>query len=409
MKYINREQYNKLGQELIREKRMVFLAGARQSGKTTLAKNIAKTFKNSLYFNWDILSDKRKIIDDPVFFQNMNRLDDSRPLVILDELHKYKNWKNYLKGIYDGFFSDYNFFVSGSGRLDTYQKGGDSLAGRYLLFHLFPFTVSELGENKQEWNKFKKDPLRNFLLNDPSKTAAIWKRLSELSGFPEPFSRDKKLFWTRWSPAYHKQIIREDIRDMAAIKNIQGMELLFSLLPSKVGSPLSINGLAGDIGVSFDTVKNWLSLLEISFLAFRISPWTKRITRAIKKEQKLYLLDHPLISDAGNRFENMVALELYRTIFLWNEQGRGNFKLHYIRDKEGREADFLISDNNIPFLILEAKNSSENLSKPLVNFQEYLNIPAVQLVNQDNIYKFSKKGNSYLLTVTAHQWLSSLP
>lgn len=120
---------------LAAEKSMIFLAGPRQCGKTTLAKMIGKGFVNGLYFNWDIATDKKRLVEDPYFFQQLVRHDESTPLVTLDEIHKYKDWKNYLKGAYDRFHDEFQFLVSGSGRLDLYQRGGDSLAGRYYSFH----------------------------------------------------------------------------------------------------------------------------------------------------------------------------------------------------------------------------------------------------------------------------------
>jgi predicted AAA+ superfamily ATPase len=404
---INRDSYIDLWKEQSSEKEMIFLAGPRQSGKTTLTKLISKDYKNNLYFNWDIISNKKIIIDNPTFFEDINRKDNSNPLIVFDELHKYKHWKNYLKGVYDEFSHDYKFLVSGSGRLNTYQKGGDSLAGRYLMFHLFPFTISELSKNKRKFSDFIKNPLINFKKNN--KSAENWGKLSELSGFPEPFVKNSKTFWNKWTKTYINQIIREDIRDISSIKNINNVEILFSLLPSRVASPLSLNNLAGDIQVSPDTIKSWIELFDMTYLTFRIAPWTKKLSRAIVKENKIYLFNSPLIDDESVRFENMIAIELYRIIFFWNDRGLGDFKLHYIRNKEKEEVDFLISNKNKPFLLLEAKSSEINPSKSLINFQNIFNIPAIQLVNQENVYKIVSNNKNKILISTAHEWLSSLP
>lgn len=409
MNLIKRQSYIDLWQELSSEKRMVFLTGPRQAGKTTLAKEIAKKYSNNLYFNWDIISDKQQIITDPYFFEKINRADDTAPLVIFDEIHKYKKWKNYLKGVYDGFSADYLFLVSGSGRLDVYQKAGDSLAGRYLLFHLFPFTISELSSKRRKFSEFLNNPLTGFNLNDKQKTQKLWHKLYELSGFPEPFIKDKKTFWTKWSAAYSRQIIYEDIRDLSDIKNIDAVALLFSLLPSRIGSPLSINSLARDLQAAFDTVKNWLNIFDLTYLTFRISPWTKKIGRAISKEKKIYLFNYPLIQNSSNRFENMAALELYKSIQNWNALGYGNFNLHYIRNKEKAEVDFVVSNNNLPILLIEAKESDDQFAKSLIDFQNQLNIPAVQLVNKPDVYKLKKNSQNNLLAATASDWLASLP
>lgn len=406
---IKRLIYSTLWEQLSSEKQMVFISGPRQTGKTTLAKEIANSFKNSIYFNWDIISNKKMLIENPTFFENLNRIDESTPLVIFDEIHKYKNWKNYLKGIYDQFWSDYKFLVSGSGRLDLYQKGGDSLAGRYFMFHLFPFTVAELSENRRTFQAFVKSPIAGFDINDKKTTAKTWQSLYNVGGFPEPFVKGTKAFWTRWSGNYVHQIVYEDIRNMSDIKKVDSIEILFSLLPSKVGSPLSLNNVAGDLQVSFDSVKSWLKLFDIFYLTFRISPWTAKISRAISKEKKIYLFNYPEIDNEGARFENMVALELIRAIYNWNEYGHGRFGLHYIRNKERDEVDFLITEHNKPLLLVEAKFSDSSPTKSLVNFQNALNIPAVQLVNKENIFKYINNGQQKILIITAHQWLSSLP
>lgn len=408
MKNIPRPTYLKNINELLSEKNMLFLAGPRQAGKTTLANQVADKYKNKAYLNWDILTDKQKVITDPTFFQTLNRQDDSKPLVIFDEIHKYKKWKNYLKGIYDEFNYDYRFLISGSGRLDIYQKDGDSLAGRYLMLHLFPFTLSELAGQNLNFANFIKNPLQ-FKLSTEKKTQKIWKRLQMLSGFPDPYTQNKQTFWFKWSNNYVNQIIREDIRDLSGIKNIDNASLLFSLLPLKVGSPLSINNLANDLQVSFDTVKNWLNLFDLAYLTFRLSPWSRKIARAISKEKKIYLFNYPFIKSESIRFENMIALELYKAIFNWNELGYGHFNLHYLKNKEKEEVDFLITQNNNPFLLIEAKYSDLEPAKSLLNFQDILNIPAIQLVNQENIFKLYKNNQNKILIATAHQWLAGLP
>ncbi len=395
-------------EKLSAEKQMVFLSGARQAGKTTLAKEIAKGFANNFYFNWDFLEHKKLLLKNPAFFENINRKDNSEPLVILDEIHKYKRWKNYLKGIYDQYSQDYKFLVSGSGRLDLYRKGGDSLAGRYFQFHLFPFTSAELGGRNRKFHEFIKSPLKLDTAGG-KETRETWNNLFTVGGFPEAFVKGKKDFYTRWIRNYNAQIVREDIRSIYDVKNIDSIELLFALLPSKVGSPVSMNNLAEELQVSFGSIKEWLRLFEVFYLAFRISPWTKKISRAILKEKKLYIYNYPEIENEGFRFENMAAVELARAVHNWNEYGYGRFSLHYIRNKQKEEVDFLIADRNNPVLLVETKLSDDMPAKSLMNFQTVLNVPAVQLVNRENVFKYVKNGKNRILIATAHRWLSLLP
>lgn len=389
---------------------MVFLAGPRQAGKTTFARDIiGKDFKNRIYFNWDIIKDKRVLIENPAFFENVDRVDSSKPLVILDEIHKYKTWKNYLKGIYDQFSNDYLFLITGSGRLELMQKGGDSLAGRYVEFHLFPFTIAELSASGTGFDEFIRDPLRGFDKGETARAGRLWESLDTLGGFPEPFLKGKKTFWQKWSQTYARQIIRDDIRSLSELHNIDTMETLFSLLPSRVGSPFSINNAAGDLQVAFETVKNWLNLFDLYYLTFRVNPWTRKIPRAILKEKKMYLFNYPLVNDPAARFENMAALELLRSVHSWSERGFGNYSLHYIRNKEKEEVDFLIANNNTPVLLVEAKMTQDALARSLADFQQVLGVPAVQLVNKEGILRYTKNGRHTILTVTAHRWLSALP
>lgn len=403
-----RELYQNIWRELARDKAMIFLAGPRQSGKTTLATLISRSFTNSLYFNWDIPRDRTRLIENPAFFEEVERRDASRPLVILDEIHKYKEWKNYLKGVYDRFQKDYQFLVSGSGRLDMYQKGGDSLAGRYFLFHLWPFTLAELGGSNSGIDDFLADPLR-IVSKRGGALKKIWERLAALSGFPEPYLSDKTTTWRRWSNGYAQQLIREDIRDITDIKSVGTMETLYHLLPSRIASPLSIPSLARDLQVSYNSVQSWLSVFERFFLIFPISPWSARIARAIQKERKVYLFDAPRIKDPAARFENMVALELWRGVTAWSDMGFGTFTLHFIKNKEQQEVDFLLARDNEPFLLIEAKTSDVQPTAALKKFQRALNVPAVQLVNEGEGYRIFQNGMQKILVAPAHIWLAGLP
>jgi len=172
------------------------------------------------------------LIQDSYFFERVNRIDESIPLVIFDEIHKYRNWKNYLKGVYDRFAEEYKILVTGSGRLDLYQKGEDSLAGRYMKFHLMPFTYSELTNHHYSVSYFLNHPFR--FQEDNQTDYGLWDDLFELSGFPEPFLKGEKDFYRLWSNNYQHQLIREDIRDLTQIKKFDSLEILYSLLPLKV-------------------------------------------------------------------------------------------------------------------------------------------------------------------------------
>lgn len=403
-----RPLYEKIWQELASTKSMILLSGPRQVGKTTLSQFISQSFNNSLYFNWDIQEQRRDLIDNPTFFESLTRKDASKPLIIFDEIHKYKEWKNYLKGIYDRFHEEYQFLVSGSGRLDIYQKGGDSLAGRYFLFHLWPFTIAERGKANRSMDKFMAEPLQ-MDMEGAADLRAQWKALSSLSGFPEPFLSGRRQLYNRWTKAYGSQLIREDIRDLTGIKSMIDIETLYMMLPSRVGNPLSIPSLARDIKVSYNSIQHWLSILERFFLAFSIAPFTRKISRAISKERKVYLWDSPQIREPSARFENMVALELWRAVSNWSELGSGSFSLHFIKNRDQQEVDFLIAEGGKPFLLIEVKLSDDRPSPVLCKFQNLLRIPAVQLIEESDRFRLIPNKGQKILVAPAYQWLSRLP
>ncbi|MBI1920512.1 MAG: ATP-binding protein [Geobacter sp.] len=403
-----RSAYLKIWETLAAEKSMVFLAGPRQAGKTTLAKIIAEGFVNKLYCNWDIPDHRTRLLADPSFFTKLTRHDPSPPLIIFDEIHKYADWKNYLKGVYDRFDGEYQFLVTGSGRLDLYQKGGDSLAGRYLLFHLWPFTMGEVGNTTRTIDAYLSDPL--FLtMENAEENSATWEKLETLSGFPEPFLSGRLPSYRRWSAGYSQSLIREDIREMTDIRSVTEMETLYHILPSKVGSPLSTSSLAKDLKVTYPTVQNWLAIFERFFLTFSLPTWTERIARAIQKERKVYLFDTPRIKDPAARFENMVAIELWRAVNCWNAMGAGDFTLHFIRNKEQQEVDFLIANEREPFLLVECKLADGQPAKALLAMQRKLRVPAVQLVRSAPGYRTYRNDDLSLLIAPASQWCAALP
>jgi predicted AAA+ superfamily ATPase len=399
--------YTRIWRELSAEKGMVLVVGPRQVGKTTLAKMIAASYRNHLYFSWDIPADRVKLIQNPDFFTELKRRDDSVPLIVFDELHKYNDWKNYLKGVFDQYRSRYLFMVTGSGRMDIYRKGGDSLAGRYLLFHMWPFTLSELSGRNRPLEDFLQDPLR-LSMKDFDRHQEFWRRKASLSGFPEPYLSGRKASYRRWSNTYVNQILREDIRDLTGIRNLGQLETLYHLLPSRVGSPLSIPSLARDLKIAYNSVRSWLDVLERFFMAFSVPTWTKKISRAIQKERKVYLLDTPRIEDPGARFENMVALELKCAVTRLNDLGSGDFSLHFVKNKEQQEVDFLLAERDKPLVLVEAKHREQAASKALLRFQAELGVPAVQLVEDLDGFRILDEGPG-VLVAPACQWLARLP
>jgi len=345
---------------------MLFLTGPRQVGKTTLSITLKSLFKKSYYFNWDLFEDRKKILAGQENIAKIALLDtmqDTIPIIIFDEIHKYSKWKIFLKGFFDLYKDQCKIVVTGSSRLDTYTKGGDSMMGRYFLYNIFPLTIAELLENHKI--------VTNGISYPQPISQASFDRLWAHGGFPEPFLRDNKTFTSRWKRLRNKQLFKEDIRSLSNIQEIDQLEVLAQSLQLQVGQLVNRSVLAKQIMVSVSTISRWLNTLKTFYHCFEIKPWTHNLKRTLLKEPKIYLYNWATLNDIGAKAENFVALHLYKYVNFQNDFGHGDFGLYFLRDKDKREVDFLITNDNLPWVMIEVKYSANSgISKSLYYFQE---------------------------------------
>ena len=336
------------------QKKMVLLAGPRQAGKTTLAKEIGKEFTSTSYLNYDSIKD-RKIISDESWLL-------SKELIIFDEIHKMPNWKNYLKGVYDTKPKHQKILVTGSARLEIFNQVGDSLAGRYFLHRLMPLSPAELKKSGE------KSDINRFI---------------ERGGFPEPFLFDDPIDAKRWRLQYVDSLLRTDVLDFENIQNLKAIRLLFELLRERVGSPISYHSIARDISISPNTVKKYISILEALYIVFRIVPFSKNIARSLLKEPKIYFFDSGLVKgDDGIKFENFVGACLFKHVLGKIDYQAENYTLSYLRTKDQKEVDFtLVKDGEIEKLI-EVKHAKQHVSSGLAYFHEKYKLPSIQVVKE---------------------------
>lgn len=360
---------------------MAFISGPRQIGKTTLAKMLMKDYDQFSYQNWDESTFRKIWTKSPnsvELFFNLAEKKQSR-LLILDEIHKSKSWKQKLKGIYDHIGDLVNIVVTGSARLNVYNKGGDSLMGRYLHFRLHPFSVNEVLKNSPfDPESFFSRAFSNKVYEENAQSTI--ENLMKFSGFPEPFLEKDFKILNLWRQGRLEKVVRQDLRDLTKIQEIAHVEALMSLLPEKVGAPLSTASLREDLEVSFDTVKRWLKYLEELYYCYIITPYSKSIIRSLKKEPKLYLYDWTEIEDPSFRFENLIASHLMKACHFWTDTGEGVFDLSYLRDKQKNEVDFVVLKNKKPWFTVECKYSDSSLDIQYKKFQKVLKVPHIQLV-----------------------------
>ena len=370
-RYLTQNVVEDLGEKL------VLIAGPRQVGKTTFARYIGQHFFEPFaYFNWDYQPDRKEIIS--------SRFPADVQLIIFDELHKYRNWQSYIKGLFDKRKDNFRLLVTGSAKLDVYRRGGVSLTGRYHHYVLHPFSLAELLQIKN-----RHFPGGGLEFNPHSQAKEVLDALLEFGPFPEPYLKQNKRHWRRWQSDRVDRLVKEEIREMSAIADLSNLQVLVEILPSKVASSLSINNLREDLEVAHKTAVNYLELLERFYFHFRIYPFAGKVIRSLRKPAKLYLWDWSVLQgeeSEGTRFENLVASNLLKFVdYLRNVEGY-RVDLHYLRDLEGREVDFLVSVNKRPWFAVETKLGGTAVSRPLRYFRDKLSIPhSYQVVLEENV------------------------
>lgn len=336
------------------DKKILLLTGPRQCGKTTLSKMLTTDFQ---YINHD-LAEHRLLLAEKSW-------DREKALIIFDELHKMHEWKSWLKGIYDVEGIPPGLMVTGSARLDAFRKVGDSLAGRHFQFRLHPIDL--------------KEALAYSDLEAPD----IFTRLMTVGGFPGPFLNGTTRYYNRWKRSHIDLILKEDLLTLSAVRDIQSIETLIELLRSRVGSPVSSNSLARDLQKSPNTIQSWLKLLEDLYVIFRFTPYHNNIARSILKEPKFYFYDNGMVlGDDGIKLENIVACALLKEAHRCQDVEGENCRLHYVRNKDGQEIDFLVTRANKPERLIEVKWADSALSPHFKKFLPEAQLKRVQVVGE---------------------------
>lgn len=345
---------------------MLFLMGPRQVGKTTLSLSLKENASSFTYLNWDNLDDRAIIIKGPRAIADYAQLSLARahpPLIVFDEIHKYGDWKTLLKGFFDTYAhqGEVRIVVTGSARLDIYKMGGDSLMGRYFLYRIHPLSVSEL---------LHELPFDGFTRPPQSLPEEEFLSLFRFGGFPEPFLKREEAFFETWKRLRAQQFFYEDVRDLTNVQEIQQMELLALNLRENTGSLTNYTALSSKVRVSHETVRRWIETLKLLYYCFTIHPYSSNIPRSLLKEPKFYMWDWSQVDDLGQKAENFIASHLLKACHYWTDRGLGTYHLHFLRDKEKREIDFIVTREEKPWFIVEVKLSSTSLNGNLERYQQ---------------------------------------
>lgn len=372
--------------------KLVLIAGPRQCGKTTLARAwLVRHRSASHYFNWDDPAVRRAYREDPHFFEPQVRATRVRqPWIAVDEIHKATRWRDILKGWYDTFHQEFRFVVTGSARLDLLRRGGDSLVGRYLLFHLFPISFNELcgvggSPPPPAWVGSRAPAEVDWAL--PAGSSGALDLLLRRGPFPEPLQRDSDRFQRRWSADYLSLLIRGDLRDLTRLAQLDRLETLVDVLPGSVGSPVSYSSLGRDLEVAHSTIRLWLEALRRLYLVFPVRPYAHKVRRALRREPKWYFLDWSHVAAEAPRFENLVASSLAQACQTWTDAGHGRYELRTFRTLDGAEIDFVVLADGRPRAAIEVKSGDLVPSPALLRATQYLGpgITSIQVVRRPDV------------------------
>ena len=358
---------------------VVSITGPRQSGKTTLLK---KEFSDYKYFNLERIDHRQLIMNDPIGFLRSNGNK-----IVFDEAQNYPDLFSYIQVLSDEKKMQGQFLLSGSQSFLLNEKISQSLAGRVSINHLFPFGITEIN------------------------------RINSISVFEEIFHGfyprvfEQNINPVDFYPSYIQTYIERDIRTLKSIGNLNTFSRFVSLCAGRVGQILNISSLANDAGISVNTAKSWLSLLEASFIIFLLQPYYKNFNKRLIKSPKIYFYDTGLASSLlritnaemisthylyGNLFENLVISEIMKFKYHHGQ----NPDIYFWRDSNGVEIDCIIEKGDGDIMAIEIKGGQTFSNDYLKNIKklEKLNI------STDNFVIYTGEFSSKISGVELIAW-----
>ena len=336
-------------QKLAKKFPVIVITGPRQSGKTTLVKSL---FKNKPYVSLENPDDLELALTDPRRF-----LAQFTEGAVLDEVQRAPELFSYIQGIVDQSKKKGQFVLTGSQNFLLMESITQTLAGRVALFTLLPFSISELNKTKYEPKTIEKSLFYGF--------------------YPRIY--DDQLLPKEWLPNYIQTYIERDVRQIKDVHDLPTFQRFLKLCAARTGQILNINNIAVDCGISPNTAKSWLNVLESSYITFTLQPHYKNFNKRLIKSPKLYFWDTGLVCyllgiqkqqdllihpARGALFETWVISEFHKQFYNQGERP----PLYYWRDKQ-HEVD-LILERSTKLIPLEIK-SSTTIQKSLFEALKY--------------------------------------
>jgi len=338
---------------------VIAITGPRQSGKTTLCKKI---FKGYTYVSLENPDLKHFAESDPKGF-----MEEYNNKVIIDEVQNVPELFSYMQGVVDETSQTGQFILTGSQNFLLLEKITQSLAGRVYLYHLLPFSYIEINPQYK-----------------PSLLSAIFK-----GGYPRIF--DKKIDPVDFFPSYVQTYLERDVRSILNVKDITLFSSFLKICAGRIGQLFNSSSISNELGIDHKTVKRWLTLLEASFVLFRLQPWHTNFNKRLVKSPKIYFYDTGLAcyllglrkqEEIKTHFANGLLFENYIiTEYVKNTWNQGNsLSSFFWRDSKGKEIDLLIEKGKQLKIveIKSAKTISPNFFKGVEYFEKIASEYSIQ-------------------------------
>lgn len=321
---------------------VVTVTGPRQSGKTTLIKSI---FDKHQYASLEDPDERQFALEDPRGF-----LDQFSGPVILDEVQHTPDLFSYIQSRVDLNSEGGQFILSGSQNFLLLRQVSQSLAGRAFIAHLLPLTLSEL-----HGRQVRADDTINTTLTRTKSIAGQWTEIAHRGFYPR--IHDRRLPPGEWLAQYFQTYLQRDVRTLAQVGDIEAFRLFVQLCAGRAGQLLNLSALGSDAGVSHETARRWLSMLEASFVVFRLQPHHQNFRKRLIKSPKLYFVDTGLLcyllriedpeqlqshAMRGAVFENLIIGELLKNTFHAGHEPT----LSFWRDNRGNEVDLIVTSGS---------------------------------------------------------------
>lgn len=384
--------------------RILVFTGARQVGKTTLVKQVLSDYT---YLN----------IEDPVKRKSYLNLTAQQweklyPKATLDEVQKEPQLVESIKAAYDTY-DNVRYVLLGSSQLLLLEKVRESLAGRCVIYELYPLTIPELETNSWEdaiypsiWQKLLTTPTTDlsicpsFLLDERmAQKQTAWQHYTQYGGYPalvadEMSDEDRYLWLTNYVHTY----LERDIRDLASFRDLDPFIKLQRATALYTGSVLNASNFARDLGITSKTVQRYLEYLRLSYQVLILPAWERNTTKRLVKAPKIHFMDYGVLQAVlqkrggmtGAEFESLIVSELYKQA----KNISANVSFYHLRTQDGKEIDLLVEtqDGYYAFEIKMAEHVSIADARHLMNIDTILDKPLLQgfiLSNDTETHQFA--------------------